>query len=59
MDKRWASKGGVQSASKSAETNSGIPNPRNRRLSLEESILVGHMAKIQPPVTKSHEVFMF
>ncbi|KAL4375147.1 hypothetical protein AHAS_Ahas05G0252700 [Arachis hypogaea] len=57
VDKEWASKHGLQAASaKSSETLRN--HQRNRRLSLEESILVGHMAQIQPPqpqVAKSHE----
>ncbi|XP_061347985.1 probable ADP-ribosylation factor GTPase-activating protein AGD15 [Gastrolobium bilobum] len=69
VEKRWASKGGPQAASKSAEIIFNVndsPNvvakssiQKNRRLSLEESILVNHMAKIRPPVARSHEVFMF
>ncbi|XP_057763422.1 probable ADP-ribosylation factor GTPase-activating protein AGD15 isoform X1 [Arachis stenosperma] len=58
VDKKWASKHGLQAASaKSSETLRN--HQRNRRLSLEESILVGHMAQIQPPqpqVAKSHEI---
>ncbi|XLT95220.1 hypothetical protein HN873_016882 [Arachis hypogaea] len=58
VDKEWASKHGLQAASaKSSETLRN--HQRNRRLSLEESILVGHMAQIQPPqpqVAKSHEI---
>ncbi|OIW20165.1 hypothetical protein TanjilG_04618 [Lupinus angustifolius] len=62
-EKRWASKGGYHAATKltdtifnfnespAAGTKSGIP--RNRRLSLEESILVSHMAQVLPPVTRS------
>jgi len=66
VEKKWASKGELQPASKSAEiifnTNespsagakSGIQ--KNRRLSLEESILVKHMKHVPPPVTRSQEV---
>ncbi|KAL2334355.1 hypothetical protein Fmac_015568 [Flemingia macrophylla] len=66
VEKRWASKGGLQPASKSTEIifNNESPaagarsaNPRNRRLSLEESILVNHMSHIRPPTTKPHEVY--
>ncbi|XP_061364127.1 probable ADP-ribosylation factor GTPase-activating protein AGD15 [Gastrolobium bilobum] len=64
VEKRWASKVGVQSTSKSAEmicnfnespdggVRSDIPK-NSRRLSLEESILANHMAQILPPVTRS------
>ncbi|XP_027359188.1 probable ADP-ribosylation factor GTPase-activating protein AGD15 [Abrus precatorius] len=65
IEKRWASKGGLQPASKSAEIifnlNNSPPASRaksaiqkNRRLSLEESILVNHMAQIRPSETTSH-----
>ncbi|XP_019443267.1 PREDICTED: probable ADP-ribosylation factor GTPase-activating protein AGD15 isoform X2 [Lupinus angustifolius] len=53
VDKRWASKGGFHASSKSVDTSpvggtmSNIQ--RNRRLSLEESILVSHMAQYPPP----------
>jgi len=74
VEKRWASKGELQPASKSAEiifnrnespatgSKSGIQ--KNRRLSLEESILVKHMNHIPLPTTRSptprsQEVFMF
>lgn len=69
VEKRWASKGGLQPASKSAEiifnwnespaAGAKSATQRNRRLSLEESILVKHVAQIRPPVTRYHEVFMF
>ncbi|CAL0323888.1 unnamed protein product [Lupinus luteus] len=64
-EKRWASKGGYHAATKLTDTifncnesptggtKSGIP--RSRRLSLEESILVSHMAQVPPPVTRSRE----
>ncbi|KAG5007446.1 hypothetical protein JHK82_025361 [Glycine max] len=64
VEKRWASKGGLQPASKSAEIifnsnkspASGAKSAiQNRRLSLEESILVKHMAQIRSPITRSHE----
>ncbi|KAK7314745.1 hypothetical protein VNO77_33273 [Canavalia gladiata] len=65
VEKRWASKDGLQPAPKSAEIIFNLnesPAPRaksaiqkNRRLSLEESILVKHMAQIRPPVTRSPE----
>ncbi|XP_027924287.1 probable ADP-ribosylation factor GTPase-activating protein AGD15 [Vigna unguiculata] len=63
VEKRWASKGELQPASKSAEiifnrnespatgSKSGIQ--KNRRLSLEESILVKHMNHIPLPTTRS------
>ncbi|CAK8532300.1 unnamed protein product [Lathyrus sativus] len=65
VEKRWASPGKLQSAPKSAEiffeikelpaaaAKNGIK--KNRRLSLEESILVNHMAQIRPPIPKSYE----
>ncbi|KAL2974411.1 hypothetical protein AAZX31_14G103700 [Glycine max] len=66
VEKRWASKGGLQPASKSAEiifnsnespaAGAKSATQRNRRLSLEESILVKHVAQIRPPVTRYHEV---
>ncbi|KAL5173948.1 putative ADP-ribosylation factor GTPase-activating protein AGD15 [Glycine soja] len=65
VEKRWASKGGLQPASKSAEiifnsnespaARAKSATQRNRRLSLEESILVKHVAQIRPPVTRYHE----
>ncbi|KAK7380132.1 hypothetical protein VNO78_32572 [Psophocarpus tetragonolobus] len=67
VEKRWASKGGLQPASKSVEiicNSNGSPTAgpepksaiqKNRRLSLEESILVKHMTQIRPPITRSHE----
>ncbi|KAG4991845.1 hypothetical protein JHK87_025302 [Glycine soja] len=64
VEKRWASKGGLQPATKSAEIifnsnkspASGAKSAiQNRRLSLEESILVKHMAQIRSPITRSHE----
>lgn len=69
VEKKWALQGELQSASKSADmmfefkdlpadgVKSGIN--RNRRLSLEESILVNHMAQVRPPIARSHEVLMF
>ncbi|KAG4380664.1 hypothetical protein GLYMA_16G215600v4 [Glycine max] len=67
VEKRWASKGGLQPASKSAEiifnsnespaARAKSATQRNRRLSLEESILVKHVAQIRPPVTRYHEDF--
>jgi hypothetical protein len=69
VEKKWALQGELRSASKSADmmfefkdlpadgVKSGIN--RNRRLSLEESILVNHMAQVRPPIARSHEVFMF
>ncbi|XP_020212480.1 probable ADP-ribosylation factor GTPase-activating protein AGD15 [Cajanus cajan] len=63
VEKRWASEGGPQPASKAeiifnsnASAGARSANPRNRRLSLEESILVNHMSHIRPPITKPHEV---
>nr|KYP71403.1 putative ADP-ribosylation factor GTPase-activating protein AGD5 [Cajanus cajan] len=65
VEKRWASEGGPQPASKAeiifnsnASAGARSANPRNRRLSLEESILVNHMSHIRPPITKPHEVFV-
>lgn len=68
MEKRWASHGELQPASKSADMifdlnelpAAGAKNgiQKNRRLSLEESILVKHMAQVRPPVARFHEVFM-
>jgi stromal membrane-associated protein len=68
VEKRWALQGELQS-SKSAEIpvdfkvsqTTGAKNgiQKNRRLSLEESILVNHMAQIRPPIPKFQEVFMF
>ncbi|KAL3024413.1 hypothetical protein AAZX31_04G120100 [Glycine max] len=65
VEKRWASIGGLQPASKSAEiifnwnespaAGAKSATQRNRRLSLEESILVKHVAQIRPPVTRYHE----
>lgn len=65
VEKKWALQGELRSASKSADmmfefkdlpadgVKSGIN--RNRRLSLEESILVNHMAQVRPPIARSHE----
>ncbi|XP_058773546.1 probable ADP-ribosylation factor GTPase-activating protein AGD15 [Vicia villosa] len=65
VEKRWALQGEPPSAPKSteiffeikelpaAEAKNGIQ--KNRRLSLEESILVNHMAQIRPPIAKCHE----
>jgi stromal membrane-associated protein len=65
VEKRWALQGELQS-SKSAEIpvdfkvsqTTGAKNgiQKNRRLSLEESILVNHMAQIRPPIPKFQEV---
>ncbi|TKY44915.1 ADP-ribosylation factor GTPase-activating protein AGD15 [Spatholobus suberectus] len=62
VEKRWASKGGLKSAEIIFNSNespaAGAKKSaiqKNRRLSLEESILVSHMAHIQPPITRSHE----
>ncbi|RDX84268.1 putative ADP-ribosylation factor GTPase-activating protein AGD15 [Mucuna pruriens] len=65
VEKRWASKGELQPASKSVEAifnsnespDAGTKNAiqKNRRLSLEESILVKHMIYIRPPIAKSNE----
>ncbi|KAK7364178.1 hypothetical protein VNO80_12642 [Phaseolus coccineus] len=65
VEKRWASKGELQPASKSAEiifNSNESPAAgaksviqKNRRLSLEESILVKHMKHVPPPVTRSQE----
>ncbi|XP_045817153.1 probable ADP-ribosylation factor GTPase-activating protein AGD15 [Trifolium pratense] len=66
VEKRWALQGELQ-ATKSAEiklnlnfkispptgAKNGIQKPR--RLSLEESILVNHMAQIRPPIPKFNE----
>jgi stromal membrane-associated protein len=64
VEKRWALQGELQS-SKSAEIpvdfkvsqTTGAKNgiQKNRRLSLEESILVNHMAQIRPPIPKFQE----
>lgn len=68
VEKRWASQGEFLAALKSADptfnlnespevgAKSGIQ--KNRRLSLDESILVDHMARIRPPVAKPLEVFI-
>ncbi|XP_057446706.1 probable ADP-ribosylation factor GTPase-activating protein AGD15 [Lotus japonicus] len=65
VEKRWASQGEFLAALKSADptfnlnespevgAKSGIQ--KNRRLSLDESILVDHMARIRPPVAKPLE----
>ncbi|KAE9586120.1 putative Arf GTPase activating protein [Lupinus albus] len=57
VDKRWASKVGFHASTKSVDTSpvgGDMSNiQRNRRLSLEESILVSHMAQYPPPVTRS------
>ena len=65
VEKRWASQGEPHSASKSAEITFELkesPTPgaksgiqKNRRLSLEESILVNHMAQVHPRIPKVHE----
>ncbi|CAJ1952275.1 unnamed protein product [Sphenostylis stenocarpa] len=67
VEKRWASKGGLQPASKSAEiifktkesppVGANIATQKNRRLSLEESILVKHMTHVPPTRTRSHEIY--
>ncbi|KAL9324341.1 hypothetical protein ACSQ67_009198 [Phaseolus vulgaris] len=69
VEKRWASKGELLPTSKSAEiifnsnespaAGAKTVIQKNRRLSLEESILVKHMKHVPPPVTRSQEVFMF
>ncbi|XP_058732375.1 probable ADP-ribosylation factor GTPase-activating protein AGD15 isoform X1 [Vicia villosa] len=67
VEKRWASKNKLESTSKLAENivnfnelpyggaRSGFPK-NSRRLSLEESILVNHLAQVLPPVTRSREI---
>lgn len=74
VEKRWASKGELKPASKSAEmifnrnespaAGSKSAIQKSRRLSLEESIFVKHMNHVPPPTTRSptprsQEVFMF
>ncbi|XP_050901304.1 probable ADP-ribosylation factor GTPase-activating protein AGD15 isoform X3 [Lathyrus oleraceus] len=63
VEKRWASKNKLESTSKLAENivnftelPYGIPKNNNRRLSLEESIFVNHLAQVLPPVTRSCEI---
>ncbi|MED6221177.1 putative ADP-ribosylation factor GTPase-activating protein agd15-like [Stylosanthes scabra] len=61
VDKKWASKHGLQAATAKSSETMRNNHQRNRRLSLEERILVGHMQQIhrQPPQqqgTKSHEI---
>ncbi|XP_012567204.1 probable ADP-ribosylation factor GTPase-activating protein AGD15 [Cicer arietinum] len=65
VEKRWALQGELHSASKSAEvifefkespaTEAKSTIQKNRRLSLEESILVNHMTQIRPPIARFQE----
>ena len=72
MEKKWASKGGLQATSEATEIICNFNespaggggamtyiSKNSRRLSLEESILANHVAQILPPLTRSRGVTVF